>query len=136
MRQAKHILLIDSSENRRGARCFTLRVRGFRVTCASCPEEAAPLLAELQYDLVIGVWPIGASFASLAHRASTPSLLICERVTGPPPNLVVDAVLLAPLCTSAHILERAKVMCARKRGPRPKKLPAIDTPQLREAAIA
>jgi CheY-like chemotaxis protein len=111
MRPPKTILLIDRNEERRGVRAFALAVHGYRVT------QAARLKAvrERVFDLCIGVWPVGVFTAPY-----TPSLLIYRKGAGEKALdlAVADAYLCDP--SMADLLERVKILTARKRGPRPR----------------
>jgi CheY-like chemotaxis protein len=111
MKPPKTILLIDSNENRRSVRAFALAVHGYRVTQASRPKAVHEMR---MFDLLIGVWPVGPFKAPY-----TPALLIyrkCEEKKALDLT-VVDASMCDP--SMADLLDRVKVLAARKRGPRP-----------------
>jgi CheY-like chemotaxis protein len=111
MRPPKTILLIDSNENRRSVRAFALAVHGYRVTQAARPKAVHEMR---MFDLLIGVWPVGEFTAPY-----TPSLLIYAKGTGEAAlDLTgVDAYACDP--SMRDLLERVKILTARKRGPRP-----------------
>jgi CheY-like chemotaxis protein len=111
MRPPKTILLIDSNEERRSVRAFALAVHGYRVTQAGSPKAVSK---RSQFDLVIGVWPVGV------FKAPYTSALLIYRKCEEKKALdltVVDACMCDP--SMADLLDRVKVLTARKRGPRP-----------------
>jgi CheY-like chemotaxis protein len=115
MRPPIKILLIDSNEEQRSVRAFALAVNGYRVTQAEAAYPEAIHKRNL-FDLRIGVWPVGAFTAPC-----TPSLLIYGKGTGE------DALDLAKadayMCDPSmrDLLERVKILTAKKRGPQPKR---------------
>jgi CheY-like chemotaxis protein len=112
MRPPKTILLIDRNEERRGVRAFALAVHGYRVTQAAHPKAVRERSV---FDLLIGVWPVGAFTAPY-----TPSLLIYRKGgagEGALDLAVADAYLCDP--SMADLLERVKILTAKKRGPQP-----------------
>jgi len=124
MRPKKKILLIDSNEERRSVRKFVLINRGFIVQAVANAWDAAEAAKALDFDLAIGVWPFeGADLATLLdelqrRHSQMKSMVIADRLTERPPMLIVDAVLLKGQCSQFEIYERAKLLSARKRGPR------------------
>jgi hypothetical protein len=111
MRPPIKILLIDSNEERRSVRAFALAVHGYRVT------QAARLKAVRErsvFDLLIGVWPVGAFTAPYA-----PALLIYEKGTGEAALDLAGVNAYACDPSMADLLERVKILTAKKRGPRP-----------------
>lgn len=114
MRPKKRILLIDFNENRQSAVRFMLQTNGFHVISA-----AAPLKGSLDHhpELILGIWPVQpAYFTELAKAAGLPSIVVVSETDDHPSNFMADTVLLNP--TPAELLERIKVMSARKRGPK------------------
>ena len=122
MRSKKRILLIDSNEARLSVRRYMLGIRGFLVFGAETIAEARGLSNTCAPELVIAAsdvpnlqWGLTAMHEDAAH--------ILQMVLHPAKgecSIVADAVAYNP--TAEEIYERARIMSARKRGPR-KKLP-------------
>lgn len=123
MRPKRRILLIDSDENRMSIRRYLFITRGFAVFSAPSADEARHLIASCYPDLVVATWPLaGADLGKLLseiHDDSPTShlLLLAERLTEVPDGVFVDAALLKSACSATDIIERAKLLCVRKRGP-------------------
>jgi CheY-like chemotaxis protein len=121
----KTILLIDSNEDRRGVRAFALAVHGYRVTQAARLEAVHERSV---FDLCIGVWPVGVFTAPY-----TPGLLIYRKGAG---DQVLDlAVADVYMCDPSmkDLLERVKILTARKRGPQPNR--AVKGEELHEGCF-
>ena len=124
MRPRKRILLIDSNELRQSTRRYMLTIRGFAVHAAASAEEAHELAADHDPDLVIACWPMaGTDLGRLLdhlyeQRPAMRSMLLAEQLSSPPENVTVDACILKGNCSPAEIVDRAKFLCARKRGPK------------------
>jgi hypothetical protein len=112
MRPPRKILLIDRNEERRGVRAFALAVHGYRVTQAAHPKAVRERSV---FDLLIGVWPVGAFTAPC-----TPSLLIYGKGTGEAALDLAGVNTYACDPSMKDLLERVKILTARKRGPRPR----------------
>jgi len=125
VRPKKRILLIDSNENRQSMRRFVFETRGLAVFSASTPDEARDLSRDAHPDVVIAVWPFtGGDLAQLVDQVReeapfAPSLLIVENLSVPPTSIVADATMCKGAFSMADVVERIKVLAARKRGPRP-----------------
>jgi len=124
MRPKKRILLIDSSETRLSTRRFVLETRGLAVAGASTPEEARDLANSFQPEVIVAAWPFtSGDLVRLLDQIReelpfAPSLLIAETLVEAP-AVVADATVLKGSCSMAEIVERIKILAARKRGPRP-----------------
>ena len=115
MRPKKHILLIDWREDRSSHRAFQLHINGYRVTQSQHPryEGTRPI------DLIIAVWtfPHGTVHA-LAERLMVPLMIFCDRGDSASlPAFSGDCTLFNTTPT-VEVLERIKMLSARKRGPR------------------
>lgn len=126
MRPKKRILLIDRNEERLGLRRFLLENKGFRVFSAENAETARKSFRNDDVDMVL-LCALSADRkcfeGALRHmkkdRYYIPVLIALEDAHAIPVDTNADYVLLAPLCTSAQIVESCRLFCARKRGPRP-----------------
>jgi CheY-like chemotaxis protein len=112
MRPPRKILLIDRNEERRGVRAFALAVHGYRVTQAAHPKAVRERSV---FDLRIGVWPVDAFTAPC-----TPSLLIYRKGAGEEALDLAGVNAYACDPSMFDLLERVKILTARKRGPRPR----------------
>jgi DNA-binding response OmpR family regulator len=123
MRPKKKILLIDADENRRSVRSFVLANRGFAVYAAANAGDARRAAKIASLDVAILVWPFDGAGALLGelHRSypQMPSMVIGEKLAESDPRVIADAWMLKGGCSQEEINLRAKVMCQRKRGPRP-----------------
>lgn len=123
MRPKRQILLIDSNEMRLSTRSYMLQVRGFNVHAAATAEEATVIVDNFSLDLVIGCWPLPGGNPALLdalrgrYPGGVPTMLLAEQLTTGPESAFADAILLKPV-SAAEIVDRAKTLCARKRGPK------------------
>lgn len=125
MRPKKKILLIDANEERQSRLRYVLEINRYRVLGAASCAEARAIAVDFRPELAIAAWPLPAAELHAAldlmrRQAGTASLALCEGMTEPPADLFlfVDQVCCGHKCYAAEILERARVLCARKRGPR------------------
>ena len=129
MRPKKRILLIDGDEERLGLRRFLLTIWGFRVFSAAGVAEAREILAESAPDLLISCWPLPArKLNALMGRLrkldpEARSLLLAENLDQSPLKVTADITLLRGLCSAGCVIERAKALCARRRGPKKRAAP-------------
>jgi DNA-binding response OmpR family regulator len=124
MRPKKRILLIDSDETRHSVRRYFFTIHGFTVLSAATAEEAREIAANEPLDLIVCGWPLaGADLCKLLNdlHAMDPllrSMVLMENSAIALDLLPAHAVLPKGRCGPAEILERAKTLSARKRGPR------------------
>jgi DNA-binding response OmpR family regulator len=125
MRPKKRILLVDGNENRRSVLYYTLTTHSFKVESIGSTTEALLVAAEFSPELVIGCWTpdgnLGRLFDQVKDLCPTATMLIAERLRELPDSVVADVALLGAMAYPAEILQRAKLLCQRKRGP--KKMP-------------
>ena len=146
MRPKTRILLIDTNEDRQSVRRFQFDLWRFAVESASSAAEARDLAAQGSHGLIVAAYPVvGIDLGCLLdelHRIApyTPSMVLADKGNEALMALHADAVLTRPT-SPAEILERAKVMSARKRGPRKgtpyhskQVLPAVATVDVRRIA--
>jgi two-component system, OmpR family, response regulator CpxR len=124
MRPKKIILCVDDNEQELSVRKFMLSTNGYRVLAATSGEEAIERFNEAQVDLVLADYAMprmnGAELiAKLKQLAShVPMVLLADaqQLSSEPHR--ADAVLGKKNCSPVELLERIKIMSARKRGPR------------------
>ena len=126
MRPKKEILCVGSDENSLSVMKFFLETNQFRVLEATSADEAEELFITTQLDLVLTDVAIDAdeiAGVSLANRLKkiNPYITIAVIDNGKRsiPEGWYDGVINKD-CTPSNLLERIKVMTARKRGPRTK----------------
>jgi CheY-like chemotaxis protein len=145
MRPKKTILCVDDNEQALSVRKFLLETRGYRVLTALDYETALELFRGRGIDLVLSdlVMPrmdgneLIRRMKELAPEV--PAILISGSVKAFDRANRADAFLPKGACSPLEMLERIRVMVARKRGPkksRPSLLPAIDGSELDHAGMA
>lgn len=116
MRPPKRILLIDADEERQSVTRFMLEINRFTVISANSVPKAP---SHDWFDVVIGYWPVDAGAMDKLARKQlhAKSMLVAPAAVKDPSDAVVDAVILKGQHYAANILETAKTLTARKRGP-------------------
>jgi CheY-like chemotaxis protein len=148
MRPKKVILCVDDNEQELSVLKFTLETNGYRVLSALNGQEAIAIFATVpQVDLVLSDTNMphmtGCQLAERLKRMAShvPMILLSDAQSGtlsgsgsgPGEIHAADAMLTRKNCSSQELLERIKVMSARKRGPRKG---AQRMPQVPELAAA
>jgi CheY-like chemotaxis protein len=148
MRPKKVILCVDDNEQELSVLKFMLATNGYRVLSASNGQEAIAVFASApQIDLVLTDTNMpqmsGRQLVERLKRMAghVPMILLGEAQAGAPGAPwagsgeihAADAMLTRKNCSSQELLERIKVMSARKRGPRKG---AQRMPQVAELAAA
>ena len=132
MRPKKVILSIDDNENTLSVRTFLLETRGYRVITAISAQAALEILEQTvpgSIDLLISDLLLpGMDGNELVRRAkqihpTLPALIVSGTVTSYDRALAADAFLPKGASSPAELLERIRVLVARKRGPK-KHVPA------------
>jgi CheY-like chemotaxis protein len=124
MRPKKVILCVDDNELELSVLKFMLATNGYRVLSAMNGQEAIGIFAETSVDLVLADFAMPQMNGSqLVDRLKQMSQHIPMILLGDPQKMggdihVADALLAKKNCTAQELLERIKVMSARKRGPR------------------
>ncbi len=125
MRPKKVILCVDDNEQELSVLRFMLSTNGYRVLAASNGQEAiAAFTSVQQIDLVL-------ADASMPQMSGSQLVERLKRIASHVPMILLgdtpgtsgeihaaDAMLARKNCSSQELLERIKVMSARKRGPR------------------
>lgn len=127
MRPRKTILCVEDNEQLLGIRKFLLETRGYRVVGMMGASEALEYLngaAPGSIDLLMSdlIMP-QMDGNELIRRAKQmhpglPTLLISGTVTSFDRAAAADAFLPKGACTPAEVLDRIRILVARKRGPK------------------
>jgi two-component system, OmpR family, response regulator CpxR len=136
MRPKKVILCVDDNEQTLSVRSFLLETRGYRVLNATNAQQALDILERTvpgTLDLLIADLLLpGMDGNELVRRAkqmhpTLPTLIVSGTVAQYDRALAADAFLPKGAGTAAELLERVRVLVARKRGPK-KHIPPTYTP--------
>ncbi len=133
MRPKKTIVCVDDNEHILSVRTFLLETRGYRVIALTNPHEALDMIAHslpgsldlLLTDLIMPQMDGN----ELVRRAKNthpqlPALILSGTVTAYDRAGQADVFLPKGACTPAELLERVRILVARKRGPKKYSLPA------------
>ena len=127
MRPKKTILNVDSNEQTLSIRTFLLETRGYRVIAAGSAQEALEVVDRAQpgsLDLLLSDLLLsGMDGNELVRRAkerqpALPALLVSGTVTSFERAISADAFLPKGACSPAELLDRIRLLVARKRGPK------------------
>ena len=124
MRPKKIILCVDDNEQELSVLKFMLATNGYRVISAVNGQEAIRIFAEIAVDLVLTDFAMPQMNGSqLVDRLKQIASHVPMILLGDPQKMggemhAADALLAKKNCTAQELLERIKVMSARKRGPR------------------
>ena len=124
MRPKKIILCVDDNEQELSVLKFMLATNGYRVVSASNGQQAISLFAETPVDLVLADFAMPQMNGSqLVDRLKQIASHVPMILLGDPQRMAgemhaADALLAKKNCSPQELLERIKVMRARKRGPR------------------
>lgn len=124
MRPKKIILCVDDNEQELSVLTFMLSTNGYRVLSATCGQEAIAQFSQAQVDLVLADFSMpqmngGQLIERLKNIAGhVPMILLGDPQTLASEIHAADALLAKKNCSPQELLERIKIMSARKRGPR------------------
>jgi two-component system, OmpR family, response regulator CpxR len=124
MRPKKMILCVDDNEQALSVRKFMLETRGYRVDAHLIPEEAIEALRRGGVDLVLSDLTMPRMDGNeLARRMKelapeVPVLLISNSVNSYDRAICSDGFLPKGASSPLDVLERVRLMLARKRGPK------------------
>lgn len=124
MRPKKVILCVDDNEQDLSVLKFMLSTNGYRVLSASNGQDAVSLFSENLVDLVLADYSMPqVSGDQLVGRLKQIASHVPMILLGDPQKMSglihgADALLAKKTCTPQELLERVKLMSARKRGPR------------------
>ena len=124
MRPKKVILCVDDNEQELSVMSFMLATNGYRVVPATSGQEAIGIFAGMQVDLVLADFAMpqmnGHQLVNRLKQIAghVPMILLVDPQAMSGEIHAADALLQKKHCSSQELLERIKVMSARKRGPR------------------
>jgi two-component system, OmpR family, response regulator CpxR len=125
MRPKKVILCVNDNEQELSVLKFMLATNGYRVLAAANGQEAIAIFAsEPQIDLVVSDTNMpqisGSQLVERLKRMKSyvPMILLGDAQAINGEIHAADAMLARKNCSSQELLERVKIMSARKRGPR------------------
>jgi two-component system, OmpR family, response regulator CpxR len=124
MRPKKVILCVDDNEQELSVLKFMLATNGYKVISAINGQEAIGVFAGTQVDLVLADFAMpqmdGSQLVSRLKQiaAHVPMILLGDPQKMGSEMHAADALLAKRNCSAQELLERIKVMSARKRGPR------------------
>ena len=124
MRPKKVILCVDDNEQELSVLKFMLATNGYRVVSACTGQEAIGIFAGTQVDLVLADYAMPQMNGNqLVGRLKQIAPHIPMILLGDPQKMggdihAADALLAKKSCSALELLERIKLMSARKRGPR------------------
>ena len=124
MRPKKVILCVDDNEQELSVLKFMLATNGYRVVSATNGREAIGIFSENSVDLVLADYSMQQmNGCQLVERLKQIAAHVPMILLGDPQKMAgemhaADALLAKKNCSSQELLERIKVMSARKRGPR------------------
>jgi len=127
MRPRKTILCVEDNEQILSIRKFLLETRGYRVLAATCAMEALEYLQAAlpgSIDLLLSDLILPQMDGNeLARRAKQlhpclPVLIVSGTVTSFERATSADAFMPKGACAPAELLDRIRILVARKRGPK------------------
>jgi CheY-like chemotaxis protein len=124
MRPKKVILCVDDNEQELSVLKFMLATNGYRVISACTGQDAISVFAETPVDLVLADFAMPQmNGCQLVERLKQIASHVPMILLGDPQKMAgemhsADALLAKKNCSPQELLERIKVMSARKRGPR------------------
>lgn len=124
MRPKKIILCVDDNEQELSVLKFMLATNGYRVVSACTGQEAIGIFSEVQVDLVLADFGMPQMNGNqLIDRLKmiaphVPMILLGDLNKMSSEMHAADALLAKKNCSPQELLERIKIMSARKRGPR------------------
>ena len=124
MRPKKIILCVDDNEQELSVLKFMLATNGYRVLSANTGQEAIGIFADIPVDLVVSDYAMPQMNGDqLVNRLKQIAAHVPMILLGDPQKMGdkmhgADALLPKKTCSPHELLERVKIMSARKRGPR------------------
>jgi two-component system, OmpR family, response regulator CpxR len=125
MRPKKVLLCVDDNEQELSVAKFMLETNGYRVLTATSGQEAIAIFnGTPQIDLVLADATMpqmnGRQLVERLKRLKNyvPMMLLGDGQAAGNELHVADAMIARKSCSTQELLERIKVMSARKRGPR------------------
>ena len=140
MRPKKVILCVDDNEQELSVLKFMLATNGYRVVSATNGKDAIGIFAETAVDIVLADFAMpqmnGHQLVNRLKQLAghVPMILLGDHQAMSGEIHAADALLAKKQCTPQELLERIKVMSARKRGPRKGALRHTPPAELAETA--
>jgi two-component system, OmpR family, response regulator CpxR len=137
MRPKKTILCVDDNEQVLSVRTFLLETRGYRIIAVKTAQEAIEVLEQSlpgTVDLILcDLLMPQMDGNELVRRAKQlhqglPALIVSGTVNAFDRALHADVFLPKGACSPAEMIERIRVLVARKRGPKKAAPPASTQP--------
>lgn len=119
MRPKRVVLLVGEKESDLNLLSYVLTIRNYAVVAAASLQEVHFLLSKSTCDIMIIQSPMASTTELMKHaKKINPAIpiILLSASKQEPLNVYADAVLYKP--SSMELLERIRVMSARKRGPR------------------
>ena len=145
MRPKKTILCVDDNEQILSIRTFLLQTRGYRVIAVPTPQEALEVIADAlpgAFDLLLcDLLMPGMDGNELVRRSkelqpSLPAMIVSGTVQTYDRAGRADVFLPKGASSPAELLERVRVLVARKRGPKKAVPPPTQAARLSALAAA
>ena len=124
MRPKKVILCVDDNEQELSVLKFMLATNGYRVVSATSGQEAIAVFAGTSVDLVLTDYAMpqmdGNQLVDRLKQIAphVPMILLGDLQKMSGEIHAADALLAKKNCSTQELLERIRLMSARKRGPR------------------
>ena len=124
MRPKKIILCVDDNEQDLSVLTFMLSINGYRVVSANNGADAIDIFSDTAVDLVLSDYAMPQMTGDqLVNRLKQIASHVPMILLGDPQKMGdqmhgADALLAKKGCSPQELLERIKIMSARKRGPR------------------
>ncbi len=140
MRPKKIILCVNDNEQELSVMSFMLNTNGYRVVPATNGQDAIELFSCMQVDLVLADYAMpqmnGAQVVSRLKQIAShvPMILLGDPQSMGGQMHLADALLAKKQCSPQELLERIKIMSARKRGPRKGTLRQVPVAELAAAS--
>lgn len=140
MRPKKVILCVNDNDQELSVMSFMLTTNGYRVVSATSGQEAISLFSGMQVDLVLADYSMpqmnGNQLVNKLKQiaAHVPMILLGDPQTMGGQIHMADALLAKKQCSPQELLERIKIMSARKRGPRKGALRHVPVTELAAAS--
>jgi two-component system, OmpR family, response regulator CpxR len=135
MRPKKSILCVDDNEQVLSVRKFLLETRGYRVLAVDSAQQALDILQSsfpgsldlLLCDLIMPQMDGNELVRRAKHlHPGLPAMIVSGTVTAFDRACAADVFLPKGACTPVEMLERIRVLVARKRGPKKAAASATD----------
>lgn len=140
MRPKKVILCVDENERDLSVLKFMLETNGYRVMAATTGHQAIGVFSEITVDLVLANFAMpqmnGAQLVGKLKQIAShiPMILLGDPLKMGDHLHGADALLARKNCSPQELLERIKIMSARKRGPRKGSTRVTHAPELAVAS--